>query len=64
MRRALLVLAASTCVITTAHASVTPRPEFVRGIYVPMGALRTPATRARLLAMSSRAGLNTWVIDI
>jgi hypothetical protein len=64
MRRALLVLAASTCVINTAHASVTPRPEFVRGIYVPMGALRTPATRAKLLAMSSRAGLNTWVIDL
>lgn len=45
-------------------AAALPRPEFVHGIYVPMGALRTPATRAKLLAMSARAGVNTWVIDI
>lgn len=60
-----LVALATTAITTSAAAaSAVPRPEFVRGIYVPMGVLRNPATRAKLLAMSTRTGLNTWVIDV
>ena len=64
MRGAQLALIISIVATTAGQASAVPRPQHVRGIYVPMGALRTPATRAKLLAMSSRIGLNTWVIDI
>lgn len=64
MIRHLAVTMAVLCAPLQLHATGAPRPEFVRGIYVPMGALRTPAVRARLLAMSARAGLNTWVIDL
>lgn len=64
MRALLLALMVATTQSLSAQVARVPRPEFIRGIYVPMGALRTPATRAKLLALSARAGLNTWVIDI
>ena len=64
MKRLFLGLVALALATSTAQATGIPRPEFVRGIYVPMGALRNPAMRAKLIAMSSRAGLNSWVIDV
>lgn len=64
MRALLLALIVATTQSLSAQVARIARPESIRGIYVPMGALRTPATRAKLLAMSARAGLNTWVIDI
>lgn len=59
-----LVLMFVSITTLTAQVARVPRPESIRGIYVPMGALRTPLTRAKLLAMSARAGLNSWVIDV
>ncbi|MES2305030.1 MAG: putative glycoside hydrolase [Gemmatimonadota bacterium] len=64
MRALLLALTLAATQSLPAQIAKVPRPEFVHGIYVPMGALRTPATRAKLIELSSRAGLNTWVIDI